>query len=663
MPMSIAIAHLAPVTPAALDAWYSASDLAEQALPGVPRTKRKVTLLAKEAGWSRDPAKVRQVKGLGGTTNEYHASLLPMSAQKELMRRAALAPQNVEPSTVVALQSPTNAAKWAAFEALPAARKADAAKRLAVIQAVEALVSLGTNKTRAIQIVGDEHDASPATINLWFSLIRGVAPCDRLAHLAPQTKGGGRKAEIDADLWQLYRSDWLRFEKPTHAACYWRVQRVAASRGITIIPSAKTFQRKLEAETPLHIIIACREGRERVGQIIPAQIRSVAKLHAMHTVNIDGHVWDVFVRFPDGEIKRPVMVGIQDVFSRKLLAWRVDKSESAVLTRLAFADLFKNYGVPIGCVLDNGRAFASKWITGGAETRFRFKIRPDDPLGLLPSLGIATHWATPYHGQAKPIERYWRMMCNRIATGPDFAGAYTGNSPMAKPENYGNSAIPLADFERIIAREIAALNALQGRRTEMAKGGSFDDVFSGSLAAGAPVGRASEHHMRIALLAADRLFADRKTGAINFAGNRYWADGLAKYAGQRLTIRFDPDNLHSSVFAYDAEDRLIGELPVWEATGFLDIAAAKTHAKLVGDHRKKVRAAVDAEHLLDAADIARALADLGSDDVPEMSPQVLRPVRPARRGGSAAAAVAVTPEVTDFNDRFRRASASLRLVE
>ena len=161
---ALAIAHLAPAAaPSALDAWFSASDLAEMNLPGVPRAKRKVTLLAKEAGWARDPAKVRQVKGLGGTINEFHASVLPMSAQKELMRRAALAPQNVETlsdaasaaATVTAIQSPTNAAKWAAFEALPAARKDEAAKRLKVIQAVEALVSLGTNKTRAIQIVGD----------------------------------------------------------------------------------------------------------------------------------------------------------------------------------------------------------------------------------------------------------------------------------------------------------------------------------------------------------------------------------------------------------------------------------------------------------------------------------------------------------------------------
>ena len=638
--------------------WFLASELAEMRLPGMPQTKRKVTLLAKEALWTADPEKCRQVKVQGGPAYEYHVSVLPMAAQKALVQRGALSGQ--DNSNVAPLVSPTNAAVWAAFEAMPVKRKEEAAQRLAAIQAVEALVSMGTAKTRAIQIVGDDLPASPASINAWFALVRGVSPCDRLPHLAPQTKGGGKKAEIDDRLWTFYKSDWLRFEKPTHASCYGRLVRYAASIGITIVPSAKTFLRRAEADIAPRVIAACRDGRESVARLVPAQRRTVKGLHALHTVNIDGHVWDVMVRFPDGEIGRPVMVGIQDVFSRKLLAWRVDKSESAVLTRLAFADLFKNHGVPIGCVLDNGRAFASKWITGGAATRFRFKIRADEPLGLLPSLGIKVHWATPYHGQAKPVERYWRMMCNRIATGPDFSGAYTGNSPMAKPENYGSRAIPLADFERVIAREIAQLNALQGRRTEMANGGSFDQVFAASIAAGAPVGRATEHHLRLALLAADRLFADRKTGEIKFAGNRYWSEALVKHTGQRLTIRFDPDNLHTSVFAYDEQDRLIGELPVIEDTGFLDIAAAKTHAKIVGDHRKKVRAAVEAEQLLDAAELARGLADLGSPDVPEVSAPVIRPVRMPRRGGAAAQAIETT-ETTDFNDRFRR--AALRLVE
>src|SRR5690606_9617280 len=130
-----------------------------------------------------------------------------------------------------------------------------------------------------------------------------------------------------------------------------------------------------------------REGEEALRRSVPSQRRTLDGLRALELVNIDGHKFDVFVT-PQGGGKpiRPIMVAIQDVYSRKVLAWRIGGEESAVQTRLAFADLFRDVGIPRAVLMDNGRAFASKWITGGAKNRFRFKIRPEEPTGLLTGL-------------------------------------------------------------------------------------------------------------------------------------------------------------------------------------------------------------------------------------------------------------------------------------
>jgi hypothetical protein len=119
----------------------------------------------------------------------------------------------------------------------------------------------------------------------------------------------------------------------------------------------------------------------------------VDHLHALECVNIDGHTFDVRVTNRDGKVVRPILVGIQDVRSSKLLAWRVVEVESAQNVRLVFADLFEKWGIPVHCVLDNGRGFASKWITGGVPNRFRFKVMEGDPVGLIVDLGIQHHWA------------------------------------------------------------------------------------------------------------------------------------------------------------------------------------------------------------------------------------------------------------------------------
>jgi hypothetical protein len=333
-----------------------------------------------------------------------------------------------------------------------------------------------------------------------------------------------------------------------------------------------------------------------------------------------------------------------------MLAWRVDKTESAILTRLAFADLFRDWGIPRACVMDNGRAFASKWISGGTRTRYRFKVREDEPAGLLLSLGIENRFATPYHGQAKPVERVWREYCEYIARSPAFAGAYTGSNPAKKPENYGSRAIPLAEFEAVVAREIAAMNAKGGRKTETAQGGSFDDAFNRSIAAGAAVGRATEAQMRMALLTADRVRADRKTGAVTFAGNRYWAPGMSVHAGALLTIRFDPERLHGAIWAYDAREQLIGQLDLWEASGFDDLGAARKTAKMMSEHRRRVRAAVESEALIEAHEVERQLAAIEADTTAAPAPVVVRAVTRGR-GTRAPAAAALKP-AEDFMTRF-----------
>ena len=145
--------------------------------------------------------------------------------------------------------------------------------------------------------------------------------------------------------------------------------------------------------------MACLKSTE----LSPSRVLTCRK-SCLSKVNIDGHKWDVFVNWPGRDKPiRPIMVAIQDIYSRKILSWRLDESENTAVTRMVFADLFRDYGIPKVCILDNGRAFASKAMTGGAKTRYRFKIKPDDPIGLLPMLGVTPQFATPYHGQAKPI--------------------------------------------------------------------------------------------------------------------------------------------------------------------------------------------------------------------------------------------------------------------
>ncbi|MFB0874598.1 MULTISPECIES: transposase domain-containing protein [unclassified Sphingobium] len=646
--------------------WFTAAEIADLALPGLPRTKRKVNERADSENWalsvdSAGMARARPRKGRGGGL-EYHLTCLPAAAQAALVKRGiAWLPANDEDAVSIARQ----AHGWAWFELQSDKVKAEALRRAGIIDMVETFVAAGMKKTAAVDAAARSVKDSAGTIYNYLALVKGVAPADRLPALAPRRKGGGKEAEVDAGAWEQLLGDYLRPEEPTFSSCYWRTLHLyAIPRGITL-PIEKTLYRKLVRDVDPRLIIARRKGKDAVKAMVPAQQRSVAHLHAMHSVNVDGHKFDVFVRFPDGRIERPILVGIQDLYSRMMLAWRLGDTESALLTRLAFADLFRRHGIPGHCYMDNGRAFASKWISGGISNRFRFRVREEEPLGLLPALGITVHWTLPYSGQSKPIERAWRDVADMIAKDPRCAGAWSGNHVDNKPENYRETAVPLDHFLTIVEKGMHIHNERIGRRTETANRRSFAQTFAESYAQ-SPVGRATEEHLRLALLTGEQIKGDRKNGSVMLtSGDRYWTPELSLHAGQLLTVRFDPDDLSLPVHVYDNGGRFLCTADRWDASRFDDMGAAKRHAKLRGDMRKAVRRAGEIERVIGAEEVAARMR-VETVETPLPQPAVLRPTR--HRGQSAAALKPVSegaqqPLIDDFMGQFGTALGRLRLVD
>lgn len=604
------------------DAWFTASELEELGLPGLPGDKRSINRRAEAERWATRLGADRQLlvrkrKGRGGGV-EFHCSLLPGKARIELARRGIIRTRPAEAGSA-------QESAWAWFDRQKASVKAKAQAKLEVVTTVQLLIEAGSTTTAAVAAASDQHAVGRSTIYTWLGAVEGIPRTDWLVALADRHKGGGAEADIHPDLWTAFASDYLRASAPTLTSCYRRAVRMAQAKGIPV-PSERTFRRRLEREYPAAVLTLKREGEEALRRSIPAQRRSVADLRALECVNIDGHKFDVFVKLPDGRVIRPIMVTIQDIYSRKMLAWRLGGEESAIQARLTFADLFRNFGIPAACVLDNGRAFASKWISGGAKTRFRFKVRPEDPTGLLTSLGIKIHWAMPYRGQSKPIERGFRDLCDSIAKHPACDGAYTGNSVAAKPENYGSKAVEWDRFVALVDEEIAAHNAQTGRRTEIANGRSFDDAFFESYAA-STIGKATPEQLRMALLAADQKLINRQTGEIELHGNRYWHPELSSRRGDRVTVRFDPDALHSEVHIYDLEGRYITAADLIADTGFHDAAGAKEAAKRTAEFKKATKAQANAAALLTPDQLADLQAGVAPAPIPRAG--AVRPVRPA----------------------------------
>lgn len=633
--------------------WFSASELESFAVPALG-DKRAINRRAQEERWTARTGAggallVRPRKGRGGGV-EFHVSLLPPAARLELAKRGITG----ERPAPVAANSDVGGWRW--FDGQTDAVKAVAAHRLAIVSEVELLVSSAMTVTAAIADVGARQGVSPATIASWRAMVKGVAAKDRLPALAPHRKGGGAKAEIDPALWTIYKSDATRKSAPTLTSCYDRTAAIAAERGLSV-PCERTFRRRLEAELDPRIFKLLREGEEAFRRSIPAERRTIDHLHAMEVVNIDGHKFDVRV-IPQGGGKpiRPIMVAIQDVRSSKIVGWCLDEAETTASARLAIAHMIRDYGIPKRMTSDNGRAFTSKALSGGNKTRFRGKILDSDPTGLLVALGVDINWAIPGRGQSKPIERAFRDLADTISRGPECEGAYTGPNPMAKPDNYETRAVPWAEFHEIVARGVRRHNAKLGRTGRDYRGRSFDQVFADTFV---EIGKATPEHLRMALLAAEQKRVNKQTGEVELYGNRYWDEQCGQLHGQMVTVRFDPDNLHSEVHLYDQQGRFLLTAQLIADSQWGDVAGAKATAKRVADARRKVREGAEAEQMLVAGELAALQADATPIALPEPAA-----IRPHRHRGQVAAQLkpAAAPRAAVAAERESRVFGALRLV-
>ena len=641
-------------------AWWTAAEIAGAGLPDMPTTKRNINVMAERLNWTGHPKLSRRRAGKGGGW-EYHWTLFPARAQAKLLAAVKVAVVAPDPRL-------SRDEVWLWFEGLPAAAKAKAQTRLVIIQQVEAFEAGGATRHLAVVDVARIAQVAPRSIWNWYEMIGGVRVDDRLAYLAPRhraaVKRSARRSLIDPRFGDLIKADYLRVEQPSLTSVYDRYVRIAKAEGPDVAP-VYTVRRWLERTVSKTTLTYARKGMEALKRMRPAQIRDKTFLQALEAVNADFDRFDVFVRFPAGpggqkaEVTRPQLVAFQDIFSGRLLSWRLDRTPNSHAVQLCIGEMIETWGIPGHVLMDNGREFAAKLITGGVKTRFRFKTRDSDIPGLLTSLGTEIHWAKPYSGQSKPIERAWRDLCDRVAKHPGFAGAYTGNNPAAKPENYGSAAVPLETFTAILRDEIELHNSRADSRSEVAYGRSFNAVLDESYAA-APIRKATAAQRRLWLMGAEGLRSHARTGQVNFRGNRYHADWMSDLAGDRVVARFDRAALWDGLHIYSMADEYLGFAPCSVKAGFFDIDDAKASARNLKDWQKARKAELAAHRRLTVGDVADAIAAL--PPVAAAAPveaTVIRPIFDAPRPPVAAPqradeAVAQQMVIADLASRRER---------
>lgn len=553
-----------------------------------------------------------ETKVVGGVQRLYGLSNLPSDVQStvvlhlhktgQLQAPVEPEPTQPEPAALPALQSrdwtqADSEALWQ-WASTRSQKLRDRGLELAQLMIqVDLLLNTSSDskmtETKALKAVAAREGQSWKSMHRWWSKggngvpLKNFPQSDWAALLIPGYAGCTVQAEIPVLAWDWFLTEYLTRDQPSLSDTYRRTEDTAKANGWGKLPSEDTFRRRLE-EIPIAQRIYLRKGPEALGQMFPPQRRDKSMLSAGEIVNGDGLKFDrLWVRFEDGEIINTATGWFwQDVYSGKILAWRLAKTENTDLFRLATYDLTA-ICVPRIAIIDNTRVAANKAMTGQAKNRHRFTNRPDDPMGLLPMVGIEPQFTNPDKvlgsPGAKSVERAFGKggLHEMVATNPKF-----------KDRGYSKkTAIDFAELQQVVAEEVARFNARPGRRTAVCRGVlSFDQAFEESFAK-AEVRRLSAAQRSLLLLMPEVVTCNKRNGEIQLkAGSgpwgkhRYWDESLAGFMGKKVVVYYDPENLLNDVSVYRMDGQFISS-----AQHMADMAVITTTTDAREFHTQKAR--------------------------------------------------------------------------
>lgn len=377
------------------------------------------------------------------------------------------------------------------------------------------------------------------------------------------------------------------------------------------IPSQKTVARFIsfamqEPDAQHAHYLAAHGERAYKNKLLPKGLRDTKSLKVMEFVQGDAHTFDCFVEYTDanGNKKaiRPVLVAWIDTRSRCIMGHIICKTSSAdVIQQSTIKMIYSDIGgVPQELHIDNGKDFTAERNTG--QKRSERTISFDALVkGLYRGLGIESYSrARPYEPWSKgEIERYFRTVCEQYTKMfESYTGTLTGSRTICKRSK---------DIGRMLER---------GELVTMEESAGLFDQFleeyhhrkhRGLSDAGEEYQTPLEFFLHAERYEKADILPDRELARVmlmpmetatvyNYGIRRFKTsfsdDALAPYIGQRVNIRYDPQDLRV-LYVYAQDGRKICEATDKGRLSFHDEAQAAEHIQRQRHRMKEVRDRLD----------------------------------------------------------------------
>lgn len=622
--------------------FYSVNDL--MGLPGIPSLNRTARTFLNKCVSSNDSYKQKK-SGRGGGF-EYHIDCLPEETKVYLLQLQAKEIAEEQSNTEQRSERKSVVEAWYEYDNSTSKVKELAQKRLEAALLVRALMKQGKTKKIAMQMAGELTEFTPRAIKKWFYVepkLNSISHQDWLPYLISRQgrkDGDGKTVEFSEEAQSFFKTNYLRPDV-TVAEAYRLTCKAGMKQGWKV-PNVSYLRRWVKVNIPHELMVLMREGRAAAhNKLVTPQRRTRMGMHALELVNGDGHTFRVQCELENGSIIRPTVWVFQDVYSSAIVGYSIDISENNEMLSIAMANMITHYGLPKGWLFDRGSAALSDQITGsmvkpGRDGKYK-KFKTSDLEGLLKTLGYTSddiNWTgivkdtvgNKGSARAKPVERLFHSKggIGQFERRMEFDGCYTGKDILSKPANYegGKRGVPFLMLCELFDEWVVDYNNQLGRRTEMARGiKSYQQVFNESYEV-SQIRKPTQEQIRLCLLKTESVLVResgifelmaskyKAKGDSNYRTNRYKSDVLFNYIGQRVSVKYNPYDMHSEVYAYDKNGVFIAPIPMIEDTGFGSLSAKRTQALLQGNTENRLNLLTEQAGLMSREEFLRVSSEL-----------------------------------------------------
>ena len=519
------------------------------------------------------------------------------------------------------------------------AQRAEAEHRKHVVLLFEQYKSsrLKTGDVKETVLKGDfvckynmEHSDRTITTKTLYEWIRKFYSNDPNALIDGRGGYNRGSSSIDPNMWEYFKALYLKPSQPSVKECY-RLTRIEAdTKGISI-PSEKAFRLATDRISDADLTLARRGKKAFEDGYMPYIERDYSELSPNDQWVSDHHVWDIFVRVPDGKggwkKERPWGTYWMDMCTRKVMTSSIRvQSPNSDIVLCSFGNAVRGYGVPKSVLLDNGKDYKSNDL---------FSKQDEEVIvsNLQRNFQIRTVFAIPYNARAKPIERMFNTFESQF--GKKFP-SYVGSDTQKRPESLKDIDImecpTLEEFIELHNEYVYNTYCNSEHSGEGMDGMTPNQAYSSKPFA---VRKVSEDVLRLCLMRIKGKRTVQRNG-VTFNGEHYYMGSMnLNYVGKPVFARYDPndpDTLH----IFDLNDNYLTPAHKVQKQGF---DSALVDFKGQGQRRKEARAAATKEHpskavghsLQSVKELVMQQAAQASIATPaEAVPRVIEPIRNAK---------------------------------